>query len=339
MRLIFYYLQHKHADKYFDFLKTEGYFYLLKRMVETGIIDEVLIIIDSDKSISPFKMHEGIVGQTVQGIMQEPEGGFRSDDIIWVRGGWRSWHDFLVKKKEEGHKLLLYAANSGRERWPFWDIIFDDINGKESIDSLGRRSIDFRKPTNPDMFYPLKIERKYDFCIGASHIHDKKGQWRAIEVLIKYKELYGNNPKCIMPGSIKRGVKTNNILRDIEASGIDVFIPGMLSRQEMLEVYNSSKVFVHMGSGGQGDRGVLEAMSCGCSVVIGSPNRHSPSAVKGSMVLNQYSVTANVFFYGKALVESTEQKRDEILAYHKSAFGVENVILPSMKKLFKEIQT
>ncbi len=91
MRLLFFYLAHRNAGYYLDFLPTEGYFCLLKRMVETGIVDEISVIIDSGQKLPPVEYMDGLTGCVVPGIENTPVG---KDDIVWVRGGWKSWFPF-----------------------------------------------------------------------------------------------------------------------------------------------------------------------------------------------------------------------------------------------------
>ena len=334
MRLVFFYLSHRNAGYYLDFLPTEGYYKLLERMVETGIVDEISVIIDSGQKLRPVNYMPGLVGHVVPGIENAPVG---EDDIIWVRGGWKSWFPYLERLHMEGRKLLFYGANTGRERWPFWDVIFDDLAGKDYVDGTGRVHLDFRKPTNPEIFHPMDIERKYDLCIGASHIHDKKGQWRGVQAVIAYQRIFGRKLKCVMPGSFRRGVKTNNIIADIKKHGLDIELPGMLPRTELAEILNSSKVFGHFGSGGQGDRGVLEAMRCGCPVMIGFPRYHAPFTYSYDLSYvtadpDHFETLAYEIY--EQIEKSTEEKRRQVFAYHESECGLETVILPRMKRLF-----
>ncbi|MBW2598553.1 MAG: glycosyltransferase [Deltaproteobacteria bacterium] len=334
MRLLFFYLAHRNAGYYLDFLLTEGYYWLLKRMVETGIIDEVSVIIESGQKLDPIEYMDGLTGHVVGGIENTP---VREGDIIWVRGGWKSWFPHLEKLYNEKHWLLFYAANTGRERWPFWDVIFDDLNGKDFLDAAGRVHLDFRKPTNPEIFRPMDMERKYDLCIGASHIHDKKGQWRGVQAAIAYQQIFGKKLKCIMPGAFRRGVKTNNIIADIKQYHLDIELPGMLPREELVRILNGSKVFAHLGSGGQGDRGVMEAMRCGCPVMIGFPRYHAPFTYETDLSYvtadpDHFSTLA--YEINEQIEQSTEEKRRRVFEYHEVQCGLEAVILPRMKRLF-----
>lgn len=337
MRLIFYYLAHRNAGHYFDFFPTEGYYRLLKRMVEAGIVDEALVLIESGQILKPVNYMPGLVGHAVPGIENVP-GGIRPDDIIWVRGGWKSWFPFLEKLHDENHRLLFYGANTGRERWPIWDIVFDDLAGKDFVDSADRLHLDFRKPTNPEIFRPMKREREYDLCIGASHIHDKKGQWRGVETAIAYQEIFGKKLKCVMPGAVRRGVRTNEIAAKIRDHGLDITMPGMLPRAELAKVLNESKIFAHLGSSGQGDRGVLEAMRCGCPLIIGFPAYHAPFTYENRDITyvpddpDWFEMLA--IMVRKLLRTATEDKRAEVFKYHEKECGLDTVIIPKMDRLF-----
>ena len=108
-------------------LPSEGYLVLLEEMLNHEIVDDVIIFIESSKG----------TGKTVYSQRSKPitcyvvpEIGYvkqflRKEDVIFVRGGFRSWFNFLTQMKKEERWLLLYAANTGRARWRFWDIIFE----------------------------------------------------------------------------------------------------------------------------------------------------------------------------------------------------------------------
>jgi glycosyltransferase involved in cell wall biosynthesis len=140
-----------------------------------------------------------------------------------------------------------------------------------------------------------------------------------------------------MPGAFRRGVKTNNIIIDIKKHGLDIDLPGMLSREQLVKTYNQSKLFVHLGSGGQGDRGVLEAMSCGCPVAIGFPQYHAPFTYRSDLsyvAADPDHFETLAWEIHEQIGQATKEKRRQIFKYHESQCGVETVILPRMKHLF-----
>lgn len=322
-------------------LPTEGYFWMLHRMLETKIVDEILVIVESNRGPGQLDYGNNIKCLVVPNI-NLVESMLKKDDVIFCRGGFRGWFHFLNKMSELGHWALLYAANTGRARWLFWDVVFDDISGRNFVDVRNRVHLDFRKPTHPKLFYPRNIERKYDLCIGASHIHDKKGQWRVINALIEYQKMFGVRLKCVMPGAIRRGVKTSNIYRKIKENSLNVVVPSMVPRKEVGALLSQSKVFVHVGSSGQGDRGPLEAIRCGCPLIIGFPQYHAPFVYEDSVVTYVSKDASNPKVLAQEihdwLPQSNEDKRKIVFDYSEVQSGVERVTLPKMKRLFDFIR-
>lgn len=326
---------------YADRVKEEGYYYLLERMVETKIINEVLIFIESNKGQGccyyPNPNINGIVMPDINDLHHH----IFPNDIIFCRGGWKTWYNpFLLQMKANKHWMLLYAANTGRERWDCWDIIFNDLNGNNKIDARSTLQFDFKKPINPNIFYSKRIAvPKYDLCIGASHISDKKGQWRTIEALIEYQKIFGEKLNCIMPGSIHRGIKTLKMVKSLhENREIQITMPGMVSRLELNNIYNQSKYFIHLGGGGQGDRGPLEAMACGIPVIIGNTRRHSRVVYQNNEISTVIPEDADAEAIARKLYYLVKiyspKLREKMYSYYRDNAGMETVILPEMATLF-----
>lgn len=322
---------------------TEGIFYMLSRMLQTKIIDELLVFFESNRGAGYADWGDGVKGYVI------PELSFineyiRENDIIFVRGGFKTWHNWLVDKKKKGHWLLTYNANTGRQRWKFWDVIFWDIKELKQMDRHGRIWFYYKKPTRPDLFHPIwDIKPKYDICVGASYIHDKKGQWRTINTLIAYKRLFGRNLKAIMPGAPRRGVKSNHIRNLIKKHALDIDVVSMLPRSEMAaKVYNQSKIFVHLGMSGQNDRGPLEALACGTPVVIGAPNYHSPVVWRDTIACwippNREDYDAIARELHLLVEEWNEELKKYVVDYYANECDIEDVILPEMKTLFDFIR-
>ena len=329
----------KSKNKYVGGLESEGYLYILKRLSETKVFDEIIIFIESNRGPGYFVTSTGIKGYVVPEIVRINE-YLKPNDIIWARGGVRSWYEVLNKKKGK-HWMMLYAANTGRQRWMFWDLVLNDTLGINMIDRRGRFFFNFKKPINPEIFKPIRTKQKYDICIGASYIHDKKGQWRVIEALIEYKKLYGENLKCIMPGAPRRGTHSNLINDKIQQHKLDVWKPAKhFPREELAVIMNQSKIFIHAGMSGENDRGPLEAMRCGCLVMIGSIKYHSPilyDAVAPTYVIdiNNYTTMAIDLHHW---VNNPFYDRKTVFRYYEEKAGIETVILPEMTNLFQLMQ-
>ena len=349
MRLIFLYVQDKASpgsdwdpkkkanNFYSNRVLEEGYYYLLKRLVEEKIVDEAVVFIESGVGQGYIKYGSGISGWVIPDIETLPS-LLTENDIIFVRGGFKRWYETLVRIRDSNHWMLLYAANTGRERWPIWDVIFNDLNGDNEMDPRNTLQFDFKKPINPNIFYPMNAEPEFDLCIGASHIHDKKGQWRTVEALLEYNKIFGEHLKCIMPGAFRRSTKTLKMVEELNRNFLQVSLPGMVSRVELNKIYNRSKLFIHLGGGGQGDRGPLEAMSTGTPVVIGNTRRHSKVAYQNTRVnfvvpeeATPKDIARTLYFLNNSY---SKKIRETVYNYYEEHAGIESVILPDMADLF-----
>lgn len=269
-------------NKWANQFHTEGQFNLFKKLVEQKVIDGCSIVIESGIDSGYKKLGPGIdcyVLPRLDDILPY----INDDDILFMRGGWKSWIPVIEKFVAEDRNLLFYAANTGRGRWPYWNIVADDLHDYHYTDKNNRLYWYYRKPMNQDIFYyDPNVETEYDLMIGASHITDKKGQWRAVEMLVNLKETYGFNPKSVLPGALRRGAHTNELIANIKKHNLNVELVGMLPREQLADLMRSTRVFFHAGAGGQNDRGPLEAMACGMYVGVHSPKYHAPTVYKNT---------------------------------------------------------
>jgi len=201
-------------------------------------------------------------------------------DILVVRGGFRAWYPLLDHiYRQRKNWILFYRANTNRHPWPFWDIILNDlIDEPRAI--RGRLHYNFSKPVNESIFgiidAPSTIPREYDVMIGASHIHRKKGQYITVKALQQYYHMFGIKPRAILPGGYMRCTENNTIKSIIRSGDVDITGPKNFTRQQLALQMNRTKLFVHPGYGGQNDRGILEAMCCGCLPLIFGQRHVSP---------------------------------------------------------------
>lgn len=340
MRLVFLYLQHKRDGYFAERITQEGYYYLISRMVSTGIVDSALIVIDSGRN-RRWSYSPKISGVSVAGLDKLNE-HLEDGDVIWCRGGWRAWHNVLETWKGK-HWMILYAANTGRERWKFWDIIFEDRQEKMARDRYGRFWFFFKKPTHPGIFKPLRTNEKmmFDLCIGASHIHDRKAQWKTVDAVLAYRSMYKENLRCIMPGGIRRGQKTWEMLQKIEDEGLGVDLVGEVSRTDLNEIMNRTRLFIHLGGHGQNDRGPLEAMRCGLPVIIESKKAHAPlvSQCPWNVVAPNPNDPEKLAMLIRSQLEAcSSERRANVFDYHQEKSSVETVILPEMREIFSVIE-
>ncbi len=324
------------TNRYALGVREEGYFFLLERMLQTGIVDEILLIMESTRGVGKITYAPNFTGWVIPDINQLDQ-HIREDDVIWCRGGHRSNFAFLERAGGRGNWLMLYAANTGRQRWEIWDVILNDLITTDIFDRHDRLWLSWAKPVNTNVFKPLDIERKYDLCIGASYIHDKKGQWRVIQALMDYKKTWGITPACVLPGAIRRGTHSNDIQYYIDNYDLDVHFPKKhLPRTELNVILNQSKVFIHAGTSGQNDRGPLEALRCGCQLIIGSPKYHSPHLFVhpygcGPLSLDIKDIAQTI---RSVIVSHQWHHREHSTAWYEETHGMENIVLPGMARLF-----
>jgi hypothetical protein len=268
---------HPCSKSYIDDFHREGYFVLLQRLVDDGTIDDLKIVFES--GVQPGTA-DWVKGKNVY-CMVAPEIRFvekyiEDDTVIWVRGGFKHWHDWLLKYKGKNW-LVLYAANTGRQRWKWWDVVLDDTDEDHSLDKHGRYTYPFIKPIDDDFYAPQDLLPRYDVMIGSSHVHDKKGQWRGVKVIEAYQRMFNDTLTAVVPGAFRRSAKTTEMLRRVNLDR-DLFVdfPGHLNKKDLLKIYNRSRIALFLGSHGQNDRGPLEAAACGNRIILGSPKYHSP---------------------------------------------------------------
>lgn len=256
--------------------QNEGFFSLWKNLAGSGNVSQISVVIESTRAPGYIKFNDNFDCYVVPHIDDfEP---YRTEnDIYFIRGGFRSWFPFLTKLQQQNRWIFFYQAATNRGNWPFWDMVFNDVMPHQThIDRWGRLQYFFSKPTNQDVFKAELTNIVFDVCIGASHIHDKKSQWKTVKAAIAYKDIYKENLKCVLPGRSTKGVFTNEIGNDIKKHSLDVYMPGMVPRKELNGIYNRCKVFSHLGGAGQNDRGVLEALSCGLPLILCYRKFHAP---------------------------------------------------------------
>jgi len=321
-----------HYAKTFD---TEGTYFLFKRMLEEKIVDHITVFIEGARTPGVWKAFGPDMPMYVVPSIASVEKYLRPDDILYVRGGFRSWYPLLEKVCGD-HWTLFYGAATQRWKWLFWDVIFDDLVAENFLDESQRAHIVFHKPTNPTLFKLIKQDKLYDICVGASHIHDKKGQWRTVSALVEHRRKFLKDLQCIMPGRFFHGTHTNLIPKVIEDNELEIEFPGMLQRVDMAKIYSRCRLYVHLATAGQNDRGPLEAMRCGTPVLIGFPQYHPPWMGKApgiSELAKRPNDPVQTAVDIHEMLQRAAEKKD-VFEYHEKVTGIDQVILPSMDRLF-----
>ena len=324
--------------RYTDNMKYEGPSIMLSELKRTGVIDDVKVFYESNRGPGCADWGINLKGWVCPEIKWVNK--FIDDDtVIYVRGGFRSWFE-LLKSKIGKNWLMCYNANTGRERWTIWDIILWDLTQQNFLDRHNRIWYHYVKPIDEATFKPIEQDLFYDVCIGASHIHDKKGQWRVVEALLLYKEKYGVNLKAILPGFGVRGTQTRKMRQMIIDNRLDVTITGMLSKPDLCRtVFNRSKIGVFVGTHGQGDRGPIEALACGLPIILGMKKYHSPYVYgeNVSMVLKDVHDIKELTDLIHLYLEK-RPSRKYVYNYYRDNMGFKNVCYPNIKYIFDFIR-
>jgi hypothetical protein len=321
---------------------TEGYCSMLKRMLELGIVDDVVVIIESTRSIGKLSLGDNFEIHVVPDLGACWRDFCNGHTVFFVRSGYRSWFIPLSMMHEEGYHIVFYRAASNRGPWLVWDTVLDDLtDGPPCVDREGRMYLPFHKPMNEDLFFWEGDHRQYDVCVGASHIHDKKGQWKAIDAALVYQQKYGENLRLVMPGRVTGGRKTREMIQKICDQQLPITFPGMVPRDVLRSIYSQSVCMTHWGGAGQNDRGPLEALCCGTPVMIQNLRYHPPWMREESDAVKHSPLDDEVF--------DTEMRADLIYdhlqtfaaidragvrAYYLQKNGMEQHTIPEMKKLF-----
>lgn len=314
---------------------SDGMVNMFKLLVKKHLIDRLTVLVDS--TISPGTLQLGIQSHLhVVPSMSWAEHFINPGDILIVRGGFKSWYpllDYIYNKRKNW--ILFYRANTNRHAWKFWDIILNDLVDKP-IALGGRLHYNFSKPVNEEIFgiidAPGTLPREYDVMIGASHIHKKKGQHITVQALQEYYRIYGVKPHAIMPGGYLRGQQMRIIKDIIQTGDVDIEGPVNLTRQHLALAMNRTKLFVHPGYGGQNDRGILEAMCCGCLPLLFGRSHISPIIYDNAIHISQNPTD---------IAKIINQALDTVNNYDKNTYskinGFDKVVMPKMLDLLSFI--
>jgi len=322
----------------------EVYFKMLESLVEDGTITDLKVFFESNKGYGKANFVKGAENFVIPEVRLMEE-YIDDDTVIFARGGFKHWHDWLLKYKKRGNWLMIYAANTGRDRWTFWDVVFDDLRMQNTIDRHGRYYFPFIKPTNEDVFHPVsgQSDPKYDICLGASHITDKKGQYNGLKLMRAFHSIYGYYPNAIMPGSPRRSTETNKMICD-PLFYDEIESPGFLTKPELAKIYNDTKVFLHLGCAGQNDRSIIEAYACGTPVGIRGLKYHTPLLKPNQDTIVHFDLDNDPDFIKSAnklhymLGHWTPDIKERVFQDYQQKMGYEHTAIPVLKNLFRTIK-
>jgi glycosyltransferase involved in cell wall biosynthesis len=320
---------------------TEGIGWWIAELKNRGVIDDYIVFMESTISPGRYPLAYGSEFWTIP-HMNDIAKYIRSDDVILARGGFRPWPPFLQAMNERKQWVLFYRANTHRGKWPYWDVVLDDLISAPARYG-DRLHVDYVKPVTPSLFYPMPgLKRRWDIIVNASHIHEKKGQYKAIDAVASFKKNFGKDLSVYLPGGFYGGEGTRKIPEVIKKHSLKVALPGMVSRVELRKQYNQAKLYVHLGVGGQNDRGCLEAMACGLPVMLATPDRFAPFVSKNSEFCTVLPNVQNPQVVAQALADFLSRYDEKIHSRVRDYFVKENgeeVAVSRMTRLFSFLRS
>jgi hypothetical protein len=258
-----------HINKFEETAKTDGVIKMLDLLASMHYFENVFVFIDTRQGIGTVNLSPRTKIITVPNMKAAIENYLNKEDIIMVRGGFKAWLPLLTDLLLAPNWVLFYRANTNSAAWPYWDIILDDLQSQDFI-FKGRCYYPFKKPINEDIFKLIEpqLERNTDLCIGASHIHRKKGQVTVVkELLINKRRNWFKN--IIIPGGFIRCMTNTSVMS--AARELPIQLPGHVSKLRLAEIFNQTGLYIHAGTSGQNDRSLLEALCCGVPSCVIEP--------------------------------------------------------------------
>ena len=346
MKLNWLYLQTSAPEGHSGFCLEEGFYVAFERLIEKGILSELVIVMETTRD-EVIKVNDKVSILLTTDINIDDK--LHEGDIVLCRGGFRSWYPLLNRINDRKIPLLFYRAASNRHFWTFWNIVLEDIDPRIAEGAFvdkDRMYLPIVKPAHPRIFYPDEtVTQDYDVCIGASHVHSKKGQIRAVRGLIEAQKQLGIKFKCVMPGRPPK----RSILEEIQQvaidGGLDIDYPGMVDRVTLATIFNRSKMYLHLATCGQNDRGILEAMACGVPSMIGYPKFHPPYMVDNDSLVwladdadDPTRTGGNIAAMYKTVQSLGKDYRITIRQYYLAKNGMREHLLPQFEKLFKYLK-
>lgn len=327
------------CNKFIETAKTDGVVKMLDTLASMHYFKHINVFIDSTKGIGRTDISQNTTIAVVPNMNTAIQTYLGKEDIVLVRGGFKVWIPVLEQLRTMPNWVLFYRANTGNGHWPYWDIILDDLLNS-AITSRTRWYYPFVKPVNEDIFdcscYPEQTF-DYDLCIGASHIHRKKGQCNIVKSI--FKNIYVNPFRSIViPGGFIRCFTNLELMKIAREMGI--ILSGNLHKEELANLFNSTRIFVHSGTSGQNDRSLLEALCCGVPSCVVEP-RIFPAFIGNSIAEKYIKIIRpeNLFEGLKDFYFDSNRKnidleyRKNIRKWYLDKNGLRQVALPSFLKL------
>jgi len=332
MRLVFLYLRKR--DFPVGRAVSDGYHAMIRKFVELGLVDRADFIMDCYAYPESSEKIGGVTTSSIQNFFTKIQ--LEPTDVLFVRGGWKPWIPWIEEQRRKGCWTIFYGAGTGHGSWPYWDVVVDDcVTDVVWSRRTGAVIIPFRKAVSEEFDY-ADVERPYDLCLGANYVYDRKGQYIAYAAAERFQELFGRTPTMVMPGALRGHEQTIRMIKKI-IDRKDVDLPGHVSRGDLVPIMQRSKIFVHLGTSTQGDRGSAEAGRCGCRILLGHRRHHAPylfSAPGSAVPTVEGDLSEIARLYSQGIAADEPGARQATSAYFKANDGFSQTGLAVWRDLF-----
>lgn len=261
-----YYHKYNELDEFkqkcHDFYLTQGTWFL-----ENNYFDEVIIwrLTNTNHNDIIFNINgKKFIQKWVNNFNEVFK--FDKPDITFFRGGFPEY-DKITKRNPKFFGLKLYLA-AGKRLLPQYGGIYDKILIEDERDKV-LNSIPFYKTTNPNVFKPLNLNKKYDLCIISNFTQLKYKGFDFIITEIVKNSFLQNLKICHIGNKKEIGIQ---LCKEKNITNIEFL--GQLERSEINNVLNQSKFGIVSSNSLDGcPRVITEILTSGTPLLLKDSTR------------------------------------------------------------------
>ena len=269
--------------------------YLLQGLwfLENNYFNEVIIWRLSDKKIEDiiFDINgKKFIQRWVNNLNEVFK--YENPDISFFRGGFQNY-DEITRKNPNFFGLKLYLA-AGKRLTPKYGGVYGKILVEDELDKIQiTSSIPFYKTTNPNIFKPLNLDKKYDWCIISNFTQLR---YKGTDLLINEisKNSFLQSLKICHIGNKKEiGI---SLCKEKNVKNIEFL--GSLDRTKINEILNQSKFGIVNSNNTDGNpRVITEILTSGTPLFINNRTRVLSYYTKFGVVrFNDLNLTKKIMY-------------------------------------------
>ncbi len=253
-------------------------------------------------------------------------------DIIHMHGThvWKQYPHYSEKFRKDLNCKMIFSGAGPSTGTPGFLANFDKVivNHKIQVDRMKcepEKVIVRKRSADPNIFYPIKKKKKYDFLLVAGFIPGKR-----IDIMIDY--VLSTPYTMVILGDFTRKANHYRFIRRYVSQNKaekQIFLHDFIPQTEMSEFMGKCRVWVWPQCKPENpstttNRSVIEALACGLPLLVGSQAFKDTEFVKNGM---------NGWLYGD--INDFRWKADNVIYDHKK-MGENSSILNRNNFNFKE---